>query len=559
MAICVFFQQGRCRFGDKCKNEHPGRSTVGGNRFGALSGGGFGSNYGIHENDIKHDLSAGKGRPEWIFSCYAPQRDIPRQLFGGPQREQSMEEMRLRHYEAVAAGNMNQAIQEAEALWNEFNQQMNAALNDTKAAVKYVVDGANEHPNRLDIVAGKTGPVTNQGTPLGQPSAFGQPAHTSTQPSAFGQPAFGQAAQPTAQPSPFGQPAFGQPSQPSTQQSAFGKPGFGQPGFGQPAQPTGQPSPFGQPAFGQPSQPNAQPSAFGQPAFGQPSQPSVQPSPFGQPAFGQPSQPNAQPSPFGKPAFGQPSQPTGQPSAFGQPAFGQPSQPNAQPSAFGQPAFGQPSQPNTQPSAFGKPAFGQPSQSNAQPSAFGQPAFGQPSQPSTQPSAFGQPAFGQPSQPSTQPSAFGQPAFGQATQPSAPAAGAASAAPSNIHSGPRPFIKIDDPSQLNPFPPLQGETRYNPASKTLTMWKGRPVQQVQVADGNLRPVYLHPQDNKTLVRVMFPDGPPDAASLRDAEGKPEEYTPEIEEAYKFFIENGYFKDGVLPSVPPKREWVSFDF
>jgi nucleoporin NUP42 len=25
------------------------------------------------------------------------------------------------------------------------------------------------------------------------------------------------------------------------------------------------------------------------------------------------------------------------------------------------------------------------------------------------------------------------------------------------------------------------------------------------------------------------------------------------------VENGYFRDGFIPSVPPKREWVSFDF
>jgi nucleoporin NUP42 len=69
---------------------------------------------------------------------------------------------------------------------------------------------------------------------------------------------------------------------------------------------------------------------------------------------------------------------------------------------------------------------------------------------------------------------------------------------------------------------------------------------------------LHPQDNTTLVRVNFPNGPPDPASLRDSQGKPEEYTPEVAEAYEFYLNNGYFKDGI-PSVPPKREWISFDF
>lgn len=74
-----------------------------------------------------------------------------------------------------------------------------------------------------------------------------------------------------------------------------------------------------------------------------------------------------------------------------------------------------------------------------------------------------------------------------------------------------------------------------------------------------RPSYLHPQDNKTWMRIHFPDGPPDDATLRDVEAAPEEYTPEIEAQYKFFMEKGYFKDGIIPSVPPKKEWNSWDF
>lgn len=121
-------------------------------------------------NDIKLDLTPGKGRPEWVFSSYAPTRNVPRQLFGGPQREQSMEEMRLHHYELAAAGNMNQAIQEAQALWQESVNQMDSALNDLNGAVKYIIDGENDHPNRNDITSGA------QGSSAAQPSAFGQPA-----------------------------------------------------------------------------------------------------------------------------------------------------------------------------------------------------------------------------------------------------------------------------------------------------------------------------------------------------------------------------------------------
>lgn len=159
-------------------------------------------------------------------------------------------------------------------------------------------------------------------------------------------------------------------------------------------------------------------------------------------------------------------------------------------------------------------------------------------QPAVAPSPFGQPTPQQP----VAPSPFGQPAAPQGVP--VPTA--------NV--GPRAFLKIDDPQQLHPLPDLQGQTMRDPNIKKLTMWKGRPVNYL-----NNHPCYLHPQDNKTYVRINFPDGPPDDATLRDSQAKAEEYTPEVEEMYKFYLENGYFKDGVIPSVPPKKDWISFDF
>ncbi|KAJ5161052.1 hypothetical protein N7492_006444 [Penicillium capsulatum] len=522
MVVCNFFQQGRCKFG--------GLSSIPAEALQAPRGIDLvpcqqdQADLEVYERkspltqpwtkrprislpDMKHDLTAGQGRPEWIFSAYAPRQDVPRQLFGGPQRELSMEEMRVRHYEATAAGNMPQAVQEAEALWRESVQTMEAAISDINAAAKYIADGHNEHPNRIDIVEGRTGPAQNPPTgpvtsAFGQPGGFGQTA-APAQPSAFGQP------------SPFGQqPAFGQPSAPA------------------------QPSPFGQPsAFGQPSG-LGKPSAFGQPSLGQPSafgQPSTlgKPSAFGQPAaLGQPS-PFGQASTAGQPSpFGQVSAP-GQPSPFGQ-AGTQPSGTGAAPNAFGQP-----SAPGTGPFGAPSPFGGQPT--GPSPSGFGQASTG---------GGFGQPSqstFGQAQQPSASP--FGQPSV------QANAFGAPQGVPvPNVDAGPRAFIRIEDPNQLNPLPALQGETRRDPASNRIVMWKGRPVQYI-----NEWPCYLHPQDNKTYVRINFPDGPPDAATLRDSQGKPEEYTPEIEQMYKFYLEHGFFKDGIIPAVPPKREFINFDF
>ncbi|KAE8390210.1 hypothetical protein BDV23DRAFT_172545 [Aspergillus alliaceus] len=552
MVVCTFFQQGRCKFGERCKFEHPGQSTLGsGNRFGVLSGGGFGgrsgeqnqqpANYGITAADIKADLSAGKGRPEWVFSCYGPGRNAPKQLFGGPQREQSFEELRLRHYEAAAAGNADQALQEAQALYAEALKQMDVILSDLDGAVKYVVDGINEHPNRIDITEGKTGPASGQGpSAFGQSSASGQPA-ASSQSSAFGQPSSLGAQSAFGKPSGFAQPStFGQPSG-LGQSSGFGQPSALGPGsaFGQPSGLGGQPG-FGKPAFGQPS--------LGQPAFGQPTG-FGQPSSAGSSSFGT----STGASPFG--AISSQNQGTGV--GFGQAA--------STVSPFAQAASQQPAastgfgQPSTTPATTGP--FGQPTQT---PSPFGQPqqlsnSFGQPAaaqnpfgQPAAAPSPFGatsqtQP---QPQQPQTAPSPFGQPAtgFSQPAQPQNPAPTATAG------TGPPAIIKVANSNELSPLPPLAGQTVRDPMTKRLSSWKGQPVKYIENS-----PCYLHPQDRQTYVRIFFPDGPPEEASLRDATGKPEEYTPEVIEQYEFFVKNGYFKDGVIPSVPPKTEWVSFDF
>ena len=70
-------------------------------------------------------MLAGKGRPDWVFSCYGPGRNAPKQLFGGPQREQSFEELRLRHYEAAASGREvnldNRSVRSRDGITGERN------------------------------------------------------------------------------------------------------------------------------------------------------------------------------------------------------------------------------------------------------------------------------------------------------------------------------------------------------------------------------------------------------------------------------------------------------
>ncbi|TEA13890.1 Nucleoporin AMO1 [Colletotrichum sidae] len=653
MVVCKFFEQGTCRYGQSCRFEHPSRAQSG-NRFAAFgsnSGGTFNRgndspSYMLSKDTIEKDLVS--EAPQWILSAYGPGKDAPEQLFGGPAREQSFEEMRLHHVIATASGNPQQALNQAQELYQQAQQQMKAAVDNLDGAIQFIVSAEQKHPNRIDICKqaapnGTTGifavgksvtsqnpfssgssssaanPFSSGGSAFGSTpaapttgSAFGQASSLGQKPNPFGAPAFGQPAQPTS--------AFGQPSQPT---SAFGQPSQPSSAFGQPPQPT---SAFGAPAsstaaFGQSSQPS---SAFGQPsqlgsggsAFGQASALGQKPSPFGAPApaFGQTSTPAATGSAFGQAsALGQKPNPFGGsaagPSSFGAAAaagsttagntvspFGQAAQNTASPSPFGQPAqnaaqtgaFGQPSQTTTaSPSAFGAPAakpspFGQPAQS-ASPSPFGQPApaqtttattsaFGQPAQLGAASNPFGakpstpaavsmdaQPTNTQVQQPATTtapanpfgaptPSAFGQPAaLGAQANPfgAAPAQQAA----------PKPAAAPTPGAANGPYPP--GSTRQHPpvssySSKDMTgrllAWKGKPV----VYQNNMPGI----RGPNGWTRIWFPDGPPNY--YKDTELPDESYDDKVKLQWASFTQTGAFEGGVMPEVPPKREFCLWD-
>lgn len=180
--------------------------------------------YSLDRANITSDLT--QELPLYFLSAYGPGKDAPVQLFGGV-REQSFEELRLRHYELSSIGNQQQAIIEAQALVESAEQQIKVALGDVDGAINYIINGENEHPNRIDICKAHSQRVdgNNQLKPVfGQPSALNGPAAFQTAPlttSTFGRPStsFGQ---PSVTSSSFGKPSF--LGQTSTQASTFAQP-----------------------------------------------------------------------------------------------------------------------------------------------------------------------------------------------------------------------------------------------------------------------------------------------------------------------------------------------
>lgn len=57
MPVCNFFLQGRCRYGEKCWNEHPRGGSRGGG--GGGGGGGYNNNYSNRSSGQQQPRSGG--------------------------------------------------------------------------------------------------------------------------------------------------------------------------------------------------------------------------------------------------------------------------------------------------------------------------------------------------------------------------------------------------------------------------------------------------------------------------------------------------------------------
>ncbi|CAK1359572.1 unnamed protein product [Cercospora beticola] len=592
MVVCKFYQEGRCRYGDGCRNEHPGRNSFQqpqSNRFAPLSNqggsGGFGSRgrsgnvddnpYHLVTDDIRNDVTYVRDkkegeRPAYPFGAYGPGRGAPKQLIEGPL-ELSPEELRVQAYLAQSTGTLPQFEAQYAQLEQLMNSKVQNILANTEDAKRYAADES--QPNRNDNVI-KPAPGTwplrigqNTSAPSG---GFGTNSNTASG-------GFGAASQPSG--------GFGAPSRPTF--GASSQPTFGAPsapaggGFGAPSALGAKPSPF-----------SASTSAAPSTGFGAPSALGSRPSPFGaQPSastaggFGAPSTLGAKPNPFGgaqQPAVGA----FGAPSALGQKPnpFGGAQQPTAGGGFGAQPAFGSTgfgaAAARPTPSPFA-PANAQannsaPFGSTAQPTGgFGsQPA---PAQTNNAPFGSQPPAaqtnntpFGgaQPAQ--TSGVGFGAPSAFGANRPS-PFATSATQQQSNLVR-PNPFAAKPPAPAEPPGTATFGANNLAPGTQTQNLpatWKGHCVVRDPKNDTPGYPVADQSKpDGRGIERIWFPYGPPEISEKLNAmtQAPAPVYEdpsigPKLKEVYEWVSQSGTFaKDGaiIMPEIPPKREWCAFE-
>ncbi|KAI1293234.1 hypothetical protein F5Y03DRAFT_374569 [Xylaria venustula] len=567
--LCKFYQQGNCRNGVNCRFEHPGVNTNS-NPFSAPSANRFNAlntmstrpqdetnPYKVTKETIRIDLA--NERPTWILSCYGPGKEAPEQLFGGYPREQSLEEVMI-HIRGAA--NREQAISEVKALHDQAEQQIQTTLNNLDGALQFVLAGANNHPNRLDICrqntidggttgifAVKTGFADN---PLTSNTGTNQnPFSTTTPSNPFSSggttSAFGQPSTLGRPPNPFGaapNPQFGQPSQM----------GVAAPAFRQPSQ-MGAAAPAPAPAFGQPSQMGASAPAFGKPStLGQTGNPFAAASAAGPSPFAQASQPatSMQPSPFGAP-----SAPPANP-------FGQPGGASSGASPFAQVSGAAPS--TTSP-------FGQPQPAAINPFAKAAEASKDQSMDTsvseaTRPNPFGDPRGGFVPPEDRKPKPFGFP-----TQN--PGAANAASNPFSLGAQQNQAQSSAAANKAGPYAP--GSTKQHPPVESYTT----KAMNGQITSFNNQPIVFRwkvgdryqeqPPENPRMdqqvpgfrkpdgkwCKILFPAGPP--AYNKDTEPDPALYDASVKAVYEQMATTGRFRGGVMPEVPPMREDCVWSF
>ncbi|KAK6627815.1 hypothetical protein RUM44_010294 [Polyplax serrata] len=132
MPVCQFFLEGRCRFGQNCRNEHSYDADDRNNRAVANTQ----QLKNIVREIVCEVLIAEKGG-QWPLSCFSPAKEGP----NVPGWEDySPEEIRWKMYEARRNGTLNQCIKEVNQLYSDAEKRRNALKQPTMKEVGVIVN-----------------------------------------------------------------------------------------------------------------------------------------------------------------------------------------------------------------------------------------------------------------------------------------------------------------------------------------------------------------------------------------------------------------------------------
>jgi nucleoporin NUP42 len=91
------------------------------------------------------------------------------------------------------------------------------------------------------------------------------------------------------------------------------------------------------------------------------------------------------------------------------------------------------------------------------------------------------------------------------------------------------------------------------------MFKGKPVSYEVIGSRHPKVEPVVRNFNGTITKICFPDGALKYTSETEAASRAEYDDPVVQRQWAAFVQTGKFEGGLMPEVPPKREYCMWDF